>query len=430
VDVLKGTLARTRVTDGVFLNRITDPKFKHNRITMSFVLPLDEKKASDRAVVPYILRMGSRAYPDFSALNTKLQELYGATLDAGVAKFGGYQVLDLSIRALDNRYALAGEDITAVACELLTQIWLDPKLGGGLFGEQETTLQQQYIRDTIEAEINEKRHYAISQCLQVMCAGESVAVKTYGDPAAAAAITPKSATDAYREMSGGAPVEIIFTGAGETEAAENIFSAAFEGSGRGAGGFKPVKLRPTADKIQEKTEMMELSQSKLVLGMRCGDLKDKADIDAARLFAALYGGTPFSRLFKNVREKLSLCYYCAARFDSHAGLIMVDSGVEAANKQKARDEIMLQLKNIADGQIDGGELSETKMLISNSITSATDSPSALEGWYLSQILRGRDIISPSEDIEDLKKITKEQVVEAAKKVTLDTVYFLTGEGAI
>jgi predicted Zn-dependent peptidase len=426
---LQSKLERTRLCKGVHLGTVSDPKFKHNRITASFILPLDEKKASDRAAVPYILRMAPRAYPDFSALNAKLQELYGASLEACVAKFGGYQVLDVSVRALDNRYALSGEDLTAVACELLTQIWLDPKLENGIFEDKNTALQRKFVQDAIEAEINEKRHYAISQCLQVMCGGEPVAVKVYGYPDTAAAITPDSATAAYQEILRGAQVEIIFTGAGDSNIAKKVFTDAFGKMERPNEGYSPVKLKHFADRVQEKTERMELSQSKLVMGMRCGEIKSREELNAARLFAALYGGTPFSKLFKNVREKLSLCYYCAARFDPSTRLLLVDSGVEAENKQKAQDEIMLQLKNIADGEVGQDELAETKMLLSNSILTMTDSPSSLEGWYMAQILRGEDILSPKEDIKALMDITKDQLVEAAQKVTLDTIYFLTGEGA-
>ena len=216
---------RTKVGDGVHFSQITDPKFKHNRLTVNFILPLDKAAASDNAAAPHILRMGCRALPDFSSLNARLQELYGAHLDAGVSKFGGYQVMEVSIRFLDNRYALEGEDLTADCAALLAGIVLDPKLdSGGLFDEKDTALQRQYIEDTIQAEINEKRSYAISQCLQEMCAGEPVAVKPYGYPETAAAITPASATAAYRNMLRTAQAAIINPMPSEMPALVRFFS--------------------------------------------------------------------------------------------------------------------------------------------------------------------------------------------------------------
>jgi len=412
---------------GIHFSRITDPKFKHNRLTVSFVLPLDKDRASDNAVAPFVLRMGSSALPDFSSLNARLQELYGAALDAGVSKFGGYQVMEVSIRFLDNRYALEGEDLTADCAALLAGIVLSPKLdGGGLLFEKDVSLQRRYIQDTIQAEINDKRPYAISQCIQEMCAGEPVAVKTYGYPETAAAITARSATDAYRNMLRIAPVEIVFTGSGQADTAKDVLAGAFAGIAREPVGYPLVKLRPVAETVREKTETIELNQSKLVMGMRCGDIETPQELRAARLFSALYGGTPFSKLFMNVRERLSLCYYCASRFDSTTRLLMVDSGVEAANKQQAQDEIMAQLKVLANGEFTDDELANTKLLLGNSITATTDSAASMEGWYMAQILRGQSV-SPQEDVDNINKITRDEVVEAARKVTLDTIYFLTGK---
>ena len=418
---------RDKVGQGVHFSRITDQKFKHNRLTASFVLPLDNARASDNAVVPHILRMGSQAFPDFSSLNARLAELYGASLDAGVMKFGGYQVLEVSIRFLDNRFALAGEDITGECARLLLGVITQPKTTGGVFDEKDTALQRQYIQDTIEAEINDKRPYAISQCIQEMCAGEAVAVKTFGYPQTAAAITPRSASDSYRDMLHNAPVEIFFTGSGDAGAAMEIMAAGFEGIKRGQiAEYQAVNLRPSAERLREKTETMGLNQSKLVMGMRTGNPSGIREVNAMRLFSALYGGTPFSKLFANVREKLSLCYYCSSRFDSTTKLLMVDSGVAAENKQKTTDEVMAQLEAVCRGEFTDQDFANTKLLLENSIRTTTDSAVSMEGWYMSQTLRGQNI-SPLEDIKNLEQITPEEVMQAAKKVTLDTVYFLTGE---
>lgn len=419
-------LVRTSIGEGVYLNTVSDPKFKHNRLSVNFILPLDRDTASDRAVVPYILRMGCRQLPDFSSLNARLEELYGASLDAEVSKFGGYQVMEVSLRGLDNRYAFGGEDVTAACAQLLADVVLDPKLEQDLFVQQDTSLQKQYIQDTIEAEINDKRPYAISQCLQHMCQGEPIAVKTYGYPETAAAITPASATAAYREMLRTAPVEVMFTGSGSPEGAQRVLSQAFAKLNRKPGGYPPIQPGPASAAVREQTEIMELSQSKLVMGMRCHGLDTPRKVSAARLFSALYGGTPFSKLFLNVRERLSLCYYCASRFDSSTHLLLVDSGVEAANKKQAQEEVMAQLAAISSGDFTDEELAQTKMLMRNSLMTTTDSPSATEGWYLAHILRGR-IVSPLEDADDLDTITREEIIQAAQSVRLDTVYFLTGK---
>jgi predicted Zn-dependent peptidase len=422
-------LNRVKIGGNIHFTALIDPKFKHNRLTLCFILPLKRETASENAVVPFILRKACRELPDMTALNAKLEELYGASLSADISKHGLYQILELSIRGLDNRYALNGEDISRACAALLASVALEPNFdANGLFLEADVASERQYVIDTIESLINEKRGYALAQCTQFMCEGEPVAVRKYGYTELAEKITPESATAAYHRMLKTAAVEIVFTGSGDPTGARDLFSERFEGLARDSFGYEQAALKTAAAAIREHVERMELSQAKLVLGMRTGEIETQRQIRAARVFAALYGGTPFSKLFLNVREKLSLCYYCAARFDSATKLLYVDSGIEAANKEKAQAEILAQLNAIREGDFTDGELHETKLLMYNSLRSTRDSLSSIENWYLTRILRGQEE-SPEEDIEALAEITREEVMEAAAKVTLDTVYFLTGEGA-
>jgi predicted Zn-dependent peptidase len=420
-------LNRVKIGGNIHFTALIDPKFKHNRLTLCFVMPLKRETASENAVVPFILRKACRELPDMTALNARLEELYGASLSADVSKHGLYQILELSIRGLDNRYALSGEDISRECAALLASVALEPNLDeNGLFKEADVASERQYVIDTIESLINEKRGYALAQCTQFMCEGEPVAVRKYGYTELAEQITPESATAAYKRMLKTAAVELVFTGSGDPSGARELFRERFAGLERDSFDYEAAALRETAEKAREQIERMELSQAKLVLGMRTGEIKTQRQTRAARVFAALYGGTPFSKLFLNVREKLSLCYYCAARFDSATKLLYVDSGIEPANKEKAQSEIMAQLAAIRFGQFTDEELHETKLLIYNSLRSTRDSLSSIENWYLTRILRGQDE-SPEEDIAALAEITREEVMEAAAKVTLDTVYFLAGE---
>lgn len=425
---MSDALTRKKIGDKIHMSHVIDRKFKHNRLSVNFIMPLVRETASDNAVVPFILRKGCRECPDFSSLNARLAELYGASLDAGVSKYSGYQVLEVSIRGLDNRFALENEDVTRECAALLASVVLDPKLdANGLFCAGDVESERRYVVDTINSLINEKRSYAISQCMQFMCEGEPVAVRRYGYTEYAEKITPESATAAYRRILETAPVEIMFTGSGDPAGAEEIFRDRFSGLKRASFDYELAKLRTAADRVQEHTETMALSQSKLVMGMRCGDIQGREDVNATRVFAAMYGGTPFSKLFQNVREKLSLCYYCASRFDVATRLLLVDSGVEAENKQKAQDEILVQLEALKRGDFTDEELANTKLLINNSIRTTNDSLSSIEGWYVTQILRGQNV-TPEEDVRAINAVTREQVIAAAKRISPDTVYFLTGNG--
>ena len=183
----------------------------------------------------------------------------------------------------------------------------------------------------------------------------------------------------------------------------------------------------TAASVREKTVEMEIAQSKMALGFRTGCLADKRETDAMKLMSFLYGGSPFSRLFVHVREEKSLCYYCAARFDRVTGIMMVDIGVERDNAAAAREAILEQLRALAAGEFTDEELESARRSYLNALYSTPDTLSGLEGWYLTQILLGRSD-TPEEAAAAMAGITREEVIAAAKKVTLDTVYFLASKG--
>ena len=419
-------LNRVRIGEGIHFSHIPDPKFKRNLISINFITPLDEAHAADNAVIPFILRKGCRECPDFSTLNARLNELYGATLSAGISKVNCWQIIGVSILALDDRFALENEDISGACASLLAAVALDPKPGpDGFFASTDVELEKQYLIDTIESEINDKRSYAIMRCMQEMCAGEPVSVRRYGTLESAGRITPRSAYEAYRNLLESAGIEISFSGCGDPSAARRVFTEAFTDIPRGAEGFSLLPLRQKVAEVKERTENMALSQAKLVMGFRCAGLAGQEEIDAMRLCSALLGGTPFSKLFLNVRERLSLCYYCASNFDQYNKILIVDSGIEAKNNMQTREEILRQLAAIQSGDFTDEELADTKRLISNSITRNTDSPSAMESWYLYQIIK-HAAASPREEAARLNEVTREQIIAASQGVALDTVYFLSG----
>lgn len=422
-------LIRERLCDGVHFSSVTDPKFKHNRITVNLVTPLDKKTVTSNAIVPFLLRKGCKSCPDFTRLNRRLCELYGASLSCDVSKYGGNQVLELSIYGVDDRFTPDGMDMTRQCAKLLTEILFEPNLENGLFSKADVELERQQVVDAIESLLNDKRSYALSRCRAAMCGGEAVAIDKYGDIAQARALTPEKATEAYKGLLETASIEILFTGCGDPQVAKEIFSAAFSGKHRRP--IAPVTayygVMPSRDEeIRQVTEEMDVSQGKLVLGMRAGKLPDQKALMATRLMTAIYGGTPTSRLFTYVREKLSLCYYCAARFDRLTGLMYVDSGVEIANRQKAEDEIIRQLKLVRAGEFSRDEQQAALLLMQNSLCAVTDSLGGIGDWYMTQILYG-SADAPATESALLAQVTTEEIIEAADRVALDTVYFLTAK---
>ena len=419
-------IKREKIGEGVFFTAITDPKFKSNRISVNLLLPLEEETAANRAIVPFVLRLRYKDCPDFTQLNEKLCDLYGAIVDGDVRKYGVYQIINLSVQSLDDRYSIAGEPLVQECADLACGMLFDPYLENGLFSEEDVCLERQNLIDTIESEFNDKREYAINKCLSLMFDGSPLVVKKYGTREKAQLITAKSATDAYHDILRRAAVEILFIGCGDPSAAEKVFSARFAKTQRQPVAYDASLPCVSAKQVRTVREDMDIAQGKLIMGFRTGETTSPDEVDAMKMMVALYGGTPFSRLFQNVREKLSLCYYCAARYDKASGMMMVDSGVETGNEQKAQEEILRQLELVKQGAFDDAELDATVLTINNALKSTVDTLNGLENWYLTQILSGSDE-SPIENARKVARISKEQIQAAAAQITLDTVFFLAAK---
>ena len=419
-------LHRARLAEGVYFSSIQDRKFKHNCISVNLITPLEEETVTTNAILPYLLRRGSKKCPDPTQLERTLCELYGASLGADTGKSGERQILSCSIVGIDDRFALEGESVSAGCARLLGEIVLEPNITGGAFPEEDFRLERQNLIDTIQADINDKRAYTVSQCKALMCEGHRLAIPKYGWVEKAKALTAREAAERYRGLIDTARVEIIFVGCGSPDGAREEFRRLFAGVERHPLPFASSPVVPAAGAVKEQTVELEIAQSKMAMGLRTGELAEKSQLNATRLMSFLYGGSPFSRLFIHVREEKSLCYYCAARFDQVTGILMVDIGVERDDQPAARAAILEQLAAVAAGDFSDEELASARLSYINSLRSVPDGLSAQESWYLGQILRGTQF-TPEEEVEAIARVDREAVIAAANQVTLDTVYFLAAK---
>ena len=416
------SIVRKEISNGVFFNSIKDSRFKTMKISVNIIIPLTEETASSNALLCGVLTRSCKAYPDFTVLSKKLSSLYGADLVSALRKSGDRQILTLTASGLDDRYAFDGESVSKELSALLCGVIFEPYLNGSAFVESEVEQERRQLLDLIDSEFNDKRIYATGQLVKNMCRNEAFGIKRYGTAEGIRAVTPSSLYETWQNLLKMAVFEIFYIGDSSAEKAENVFANAFSSVER-----KPVELENkvvrSADKVNRVTEEMELSQSKLVMGFRTDSAVPDGDTNATRLMCAVLGGTANSKLFCNVREKQSLCYYCSSRYDSQKGILTVDSGVEGDNLEKAEKAILNEIADMQNGNISDFEIDSTKMAVINSFNSSNDTVSGIDGWYTSQIFDG-SFKSIDELSAEINAITKEQLIEAAKKLTLDTVYIL------
>ncbi len=415
------------VSAGAQVIAVPAERFKTNEISISFITPLSAETAAENAVVPFILSRTCAEYPSILELNRKLASLYGAQIEPAVIKTGEVQQLKIGMTCLDDRFSLDGGKITAECVNLLLSLAFDPSLDeDGAFLDENVQREKRVLIEKIESEENEKRIYALHRAEEIMFNGEPYAVNRYGTRQSVARITPQSAAEAWKKLL--ETSKIVITAVGSANAAEiaEMLAQKLAGMQRKYLPLPKAEINSNADSVKRVTEKQKVRQGKLVMGFKVEcDPDNKENAAAMRSFCDIFGGGPYSKLFANVREKMSLCYYCSARFTRQKSFMMVQSGCEEENMQKAESEIMNQLEEIRKGNFDY-EFSSSKAALTDALDSVYDSPESIEAWY-GVLSAESSYTSPQESAKLNNAVTKQQIIECANSVTLDTVYKLVCE---
>lgn len=416
---------RIALSDRIGYSEILDPKFKTNTIKLVFYQPLSPETASACALACDLATSSNHKYPSNEAMNRKLHLLYGADLGFSVSQQGDLQMLTIHGSALADRYALDGEPVLDALVEIVLDCLTDPNVTEGAFDAAEFRMKQQELLDAIDGEINEKRVYAIRQARKTIYQNEPAAHSAHGTREEALALTASSTYEAFQTLLRTATVEIFFVGPTARPDLPEKFKAAFDALGDAkATPVTYLSPSPMKDHVVTVTESLPVNQCKLVMAWKTAD----ADRYAVKLMALLLGGTPSAKLFANVREKMSLCYYCAANYSEFKQTLLVDSGIETENLEKTQHAIAEQLDALRNGEITDEELNSALMFVHNSLQGVGDTPNSYISWYLGQLCHGTNL-TPSEEEGKYQAVTRAQLVEAANAFQLDTLYTLTTQDA-
>ena len=330
---------------------------------------------------------------------------------------------------LDDAYALEGEPVLEGAAALLGELLLRPRIDIRIVYPDYVAGERSNLVDRIRAQVNDKRYYALSRLTQLMCGEEAFGVDKLGDERHAAALTPRKLWQRYQELLSTAEIQLYYCGSAAPDRVAEALSAALSGLPRSEERLEAdceVRLHAGAEPRLEE-ERMDVTQGKLALGFRTGGITCwEEDYPALVMCNAVFGATPLSKLFLNVREKRSLCYYASSNLEKMKGLLLVSSGIEFGQYQQARDEILAQLEAVRRGEIEDWELEGARRTLIGGHRSTLDDQSRLEEFWLGQTAAGLDT-GIEELVEGLKAVTREQVAAAAQKLELDTVYFLNGK---
>lgn len=421
---------RCELIPGVWLTALRSDKFKTGCLSINLLTQLNRETAALNAVLPFVLRRGTRYHPDMETIAAELDSLYGTGIEPIVRKIGEIQCIGFYASFPDEKHLPQGSDVFEKAANFACELLLAPSTRGGLLIPAYVESEKEKLLDLIRSRVNDKRSYAKLRLIEQMCCYEDYAVSRFGTEDVAEGIYYQKLTKYYHSLISTSPVEIFYCGSMDGTKVGGILSDALSGMTRGEINYDigtDIRMNAVEDTVRSFTDEMAVTQGKLVLGFRLGECMEEPDIAAIYVFNAVYGSGVTSRLFMNVREKLSLCYYASSAVDTHKGVMLVSSGVDFDKADAAKAEMLAQLDAVKKGEITDAELDAAKRSVASDLRACLDSQGELEGFYLANTLDGLEF-SPDELAELVNEVERDDVIAIANSVVLDAEYFLQGGG--
>ena len=416
-----------KLLPGVTLRCFRDTRFKQGILSLQFLRPMCREESALNALLPAVLLRGTEDHPDLRDITSRLDELYGASVGALVRRIGDLQTTGLYCSFLEDRFALPGEEILVPMVDFLEELLLRPVLEAGVFSGDYVESEKKNLVSTIQAEKNDKRIYANSQLLKRMCKKDSFGLPRLGSIRDVKAVTAEALYRHYRKVLETSPLELFYVGSAQPEALAALFQEKFSA----LGGNDPVMPPQTPFHPSQKSEgreEMDVTQAKLCLGFVTPITNRDSRFASMQVLNTVFGGGMTSKLFMNVREKMSLCYAISSSYYGSKGILTVSAGIDTAKEAAVREEIFRQLEACRTGDITQEELEAAKEAILSSLRTVHDSAGAIENYYSTAALSGMAMTAEEYALR-VSAVTKEDVAAAAKTVAYHTGFFLKGGDA-
>lgn len=411
------------------LNSITTDRFKTETLFLAVAIPADRKGTLLYGLLLSLLKRGTKTYPTIGHINRRLDELYATGISSRLDRCGSLCVFGFSAELLDESYTDGSVDIFDGALEVITEMLFRPLTDeNGVFLSRLVESEKEIACDMIRSSINNPKSYAAIRCREIMFEDEYRGATLSEAQKLVEEATPETLTALYHALLEKSFFRAFYIG---SKSHEEVAQKLLRRLRPYLASVDPHKHAPSpaesglpaCRRIDEKTEV---AQGKLVIGMRTGTRVSDADFYAMLVFTELYGASPVSKLFMNVRERLSLCYYCSASYEIYRGAIFVSCGVDPEKREQAEGEILRQLEEIRNGRFTQSEFEAAIKSLVSSYRALSDLPSSIEAFYMGRNLFDIDC-TVEQCVDAIRSVTPEDVVRAANKVVTDTVYFLWGD---
>lgn len=409
---------------GVTLRVCRDPRFKQGCLSFQLVRQMHKEEAAMNALLPSVLLRGTRSCPDLRSITEHLDELYGASVSPLVRRIGDYQTTGLYCGFMDDRFALPGDQVLRPMLAFLEELLLDSPLENGAFLSAFVEGEKKNLMATIESERNDKRSYAMGRLLKTMCSADTFGIPRLGESADVAQVEIPVLYAHYGKILRESPIEVFYVGSAETGQVAALLMPLLSRLKRD---YKPLAEQTSFHPCgsSDVVEDMDVSQGKLCMGFTTPITNRDSRFAAMQVMNLVFGSGMTSKLFQNVREKLSLCYSIGSGYYGTKGIVAVNAGIDFDKEQLTREEVLRQLAICQEGGITEAELRSAKEALLSSLRATHDSPGSIEGFYATAALSGLKY-SHSGYMAAVEAITVEDVVDCARKMKLHTTYFLKG----
>lgn len=412
---------------GVTLRVFPAERFKQGCLSLQFLRPMCKQEAALNAIIPAVLLRGTTKHPDLRAITLRLDDLYGASVGALVRRVGDYQTVGLYTSFIEDRYALSGDQVLEPMLDFLEELLLEPLTEGAAFNREFVESEKRNLIATIESERNDKRAYTAAQMLKKMCAADSFGIPRLGETEWVEQIDAETAWHHYQKVLRQSPAEIFYVGSGDPEIVARKLRQLF-GRMERAPEALPAQTAFRNGGGGTYSETMEISQGKLSMGFVTPITNQSPRFAAMQVLNTVFGAGMTSKLFMNVREKMSLCYSIGSGYYSTKGIMTVSAGIDCQKEAVVTEEILRQLEACCAGDISAEELSAGKEAILSGLRGVHDSPGSIEGYETTAAISGLPL-TVQQYYEAVEAVTVADVAEAAKTVKLHTTYFLKGVDA-
>lgn len=414
------------IKKGITFHKINTNKFKTNLFAIFLTTKLDRETVTKNALLTAVLRRGTKNLPTQEDISKQLENMYGASFDCGVEKTGDNHIMKFYLESINNEFLPSQENLSKECMEILLDVVFNPYLENEKFKQEYIDGEKENLKQVIQGKIDNKAKYAYDRCVEEMYKNEPYGLYKYGYIEDLDKIDAQNLYEYYLDLIKNVKIDIFVSGDLDeqivSEIKENEIIKSLNERIASYNINKENEIKEKVEQPQVVTESMQITQGKLILGLDVLENKKESKY-ATSVYNIILGGSANSKMFQNVREKASLAYSAGSNYLRQKDNVFIKCGIDIPNYEKALEIIKEQLKQMESGDFTEEDIQNAKIIIDSSVGSIPESQDSEITYYFAQELSD-EFVSTEDYIKKINSVNKEEIVDIAKKIQINTIYFL------